>query len=270
MSFEFPKPQTAKIVGFNPEIAKQYTPQETPQPAQPEQRKMKTQIAQINFCDYLKIIAEKFGYEVKGIELFDRAGKPKGEWEEKILGSLCTENVLNRYAKIPVFINEKNNLSFGECGNLPEKILEEMLNFLKQHQPSREIKENDSIQEKERKIIREKVARITEKLIKGKLLNLFLDQKKLSYHCDEVHFYTAVNSPLDFQFGIDGWLEIIDKRRNIVKKVTFDLKSGGHKNNQIKADVELNLDDDFLDDKEKLMNALNNFANKVAFFGERR
>ena len=46
---------------------------------------------------------------------------------------------------------------------------------------------------------------------------------------------------MDYQYGVDGWVEIIDLdgKKEII---TFDLKTGSHANPDIQADILLRLD----------------------------
>ena len=61
----------------------------------------------------------------------------------------------------------------------------------------------------------------------------------------QVKVYSAIGSPLDFQYGVDGWIEI-ENNDGYIEKITFDLKTGNSKiaEYNTEADIILNINID--------------------------
>lgn len=167
----------------------------------------------ISQADYLKDQARQRGLIEKNGYLVDPVTRKVDR------GQVCEEALLGRYRvgrneKIPVPIN-KDMRTYAKARNF-------IIDFVKDHQPMESAKKEENISGQLESIIRSR-----------------LTDERLSFSA--VNFYTAVGSPLDYQYGVDGWVEIIDLdgKKEII---TFDLKTGSYANPNIQADILLRLD----------------------------
>jgi hypothetical protein len=62
------------------------------------------------------------------------------------------------------------------------------------------------------------------KFSKGYLYSKF---EKAGKKVEDIKFFTAVGTPLDFNFGVDGWVEIKSENGEGIK-IFFDVKTGGY------------------------------------------
>lgn len=194
-----------------------------------------TCIKVISYVDYIKQEAERRGLVEKMGQMVDAHTKKvdRGQVCEEALLGRC---VIGKNEKIPVPIDRKSG-TYSRAKNI-------IFDFAKTHQP-REKEKNE-----------QNVSAEVEAMIKGKLMDKNLDFKT-------VKFYTAVGTPLDYQYGIDGWVEIVDSysRKEVI---TFDLKTGAYNNPSVGADILLKLDikEDGFTAKETL-GELFNFTSKI-------
>ncbi len=139
-------------------------------------------------------------------------------------GNLCEEAVLGkcnikRNEMIPVPASNLNPIIRKQAENV-------LFKFTKNHQP----KDNESkVITRVKELIQEKTGPIAE---------------NHGQEIKQVKFYTAVGSPLDYLYGIDGWIEIRTINGS-TEKITFDLKSGNSKKMEYdkQADLLLKIDD---------------------------
>ncbi len=181
--------------------------------------KKETPIVKKTYHKYLEEMAKKRGLIVKG-------GRMVNPYTKKISdGNLCEESILgrckiNKFEMVPVPSSNLNNI-------VREKAKKEIFEFVKKHQPDNN---KSALASQIRSFIQKEIEPIA---------------KKYHQNIERVDFYTAVGSPLDYQYGIDGWIEIKNNKGHI-KKITFDLKTGNSQKaayNQ-QADVLLNVDVD--------------------------
>ncbi len=78
---------------------------------------------------------------------------------------------------------------------------------------------------------------------------------------EDVSFKTAVGTPLDFNFGIDGWVEIEDEDGHI-EKIFFDLKTGDSRKDRPSPFADLVFKVDESDGKIDVENETNVFKIK--------
>lgn len=187
----------------------------------------------ISYKNYIKREAELRGLkEKRGMMVNPHTGKiDRGnECEIAILGR-CQ---ISSSEMIPVPI-DRSKLTYHKAKN-------EIIGFVKRHQPIERNEQN--------------VSREIEDMVKSKL-------RDKGVNILNVRFYTAVGSPLDYQYGIDGWIEITDSSGKN-KMITFDLKTGNYSDSNIQADIMLKLDvrEDGFTAKQTLKE-LFDFTNKV-------
>ncbi len=190
----------------------------------------------LSYADYLKREAEKRGMVEKMGMMVDsqtRKADRGQECEQALLGR-CN---IKRTEKVPVPINT--------TAKTYQMAKDEIFEFTKKHQPAED--EHDQ----------ENVSREIEQMIKEKI-----DKSDLPKPV-AIKFYTAIGTPLDYQYGIDGWVEIL-KENGKKELITFDLKTGNYVNSSIEADIMLKLDlkEDGFTPKETL-NELFKFTNEV-------
>lgn len=178
----------------------------------------KPTVTRMPYGKFLEGIARKMGcVEGRGRIVDPHTGKISegNQCEEAILGRCA----IKRSEMVPIPASNLNPI-------IREKAKNALFKFVKNHQP--ESNESEIITN-----------------IKG-LLQKKAESiaKKYSQKISLVNFYTAVGSPLDYQYGIDGWIEIITTDGH-TEKITFDLKSGNSKKTgyNCQADLLLKMDD---------------------------
>jgi len=186
--------------------------------------------------------AEYIQGEAKRRGLFEKMGQMIDPHTRKVdRGQICEEAILGRCV---IDRNERTPVPIDRSIRTYEKAKNQMFDFAREHQPVEQEKNEQNISKEVELIIKSK--------LKDKNLNIA-----------DVRFYTAVGTPLDYQCGIDGWVEITDAH-NKKEIVTFDLKTGAYANGSIQADILLKLDlkEDGFTAKETI-NELFDFTNKV-------
>ncbi len=166
------------------------------------------------YADYIKKEAERRGLTEKmGMMVNPETRKvDRGqECEQELLGK-CK---IDRKEKIPVPA-DRTAVTLQKAKN-------EIFEFARNHQPHKNEQDEENISKEVEQIIKEK-----------------LNESDLPKP-DTVKFYTAVSTPLDYQYGIDGWIEILEQNGN-KELITFDLKTGNYKDSSIQADIMLKLD----------------------------
>ncbi len=95
------------------------------------------------------------------------------------------------------------------------KVLNKLFSFVKDHQPQTTIfqSENPEIMNNIVRSIKIQIENLPE--LGGKVKN--------------IGWYTALNTPLDYQHGIDGWIEIEEQGEDQPIRLFFDLKTGNKK-----------------------------------------
>ncbi|HHE45727.1 MAG TPA: hypothetical protein ENL05_00030, partial [Candidatus Moranbacteria bacterium] len=144
--------------------------------------KKEAPIAKKTYREYLKEMAEKRGLVVKYGRMVDRQTRKVSD------GNLCEESILGRCQ-----IGKLENIPIPSSNLDPivrEKAKKEIFEFVKKHQPD---SNKSALAPQIENFVQEEIKPIAEKY-----------QQKLK----QVKFYTAVGSPLDYQYGIDGWIEI--------------------------------------------------------------
>ncbi|MCK4635242.1 MAG: hypothetical protein KAT32_00075 [Candidatus Moranbacteria bacterium] len=187
------------------------------------------------YIEYIKREAQRRGLVEKMGQMVDpqtRKADRGQECEQAILGR-C---IIGRAERMPVPADRTSETY--------QKAKHELFGFARTHQPIESERDEEN------------VAKEIESMIATKLKENNLD-------IGEVRFYTAVGTPLDYQCGVDGWVEITNQD-NKKELITFDLKTGSHANSSIQADIILKLDlkDDGFTARETL-NELFRFTNEV-------
>ncbi len=209
-------------------------------------------IIEKKYIDYLEDIARK-----RNCHLVKYKGKfylSEGDLNKPAQGLLDEENLLgmckiNSWEMIPVPASLTDK-------RIMNKAKKELFEFVENHQPS----------EKRDK----RTLKTIKKLI---LLNLEPISQKYKIPRPYVKIFTAGNSPLDHNYGIDGWVEISWEGEK--ERITFDLKTGNsdqriseHADIKFKVDPtqdETKIGSDELDEKDiEKRSDLNTFTEKVS------
>ncbi|MFC1644507.1 hypothetical protein ACFL08_00595 [Patescibacteria group bacterium] len=199
------------------------------------ERSEKPSFKRMPYAEYVKREAAKRG-------LIEKKGYMVNPITREIdRGHVCEESLLG---KCKIGRKEKVPVPTRKTPEDYEKVKNALFDFARQHQPAEKDKSEQN------------VSREAELVLIQKL-------KQANLNISEVNFYTAVGTPLDYQCGIDGWVEIV-REDGDRENVSFDLKTGGYKDSKIQADILLRLDvyEDGFTPEEKVKE-LNNFANKV-------
>ncbi len=166
---------------------------------------IKSPIRRIPYGYYLEGVAKKRKLLLKGNHFVN---KETGEIE---YGQICEDRLFgrcrinNRNKKIPVPVSLTDS-------QIKEKAKKELFSFARKHQPKRD----ELMSEIKNKI---------EKSIKEKL------------EADEVVFYSAIGTSLDYNYGVDGWIEVIKDGETAT--ITVDLKNTQYNEIDVATDVVL-------------------------------
>ncbi|MFC1644514.1 hypothetical protein ACFL08_00630 [Patescibacteria group bacterium] len=196
----------------------------------------------MTYADYISREAGRRGLDEKMGQMVNKVTRKvdRGqECEQSLLGR-C---VIARNEKIPVPVG-RNPVSY-------EKAKSELFDFARNHQPSESEKSESNISGE------------VELMIGDKL-------KESGVDIADVRFRTAVGTPLDYQCGVDGWVEIVSQGEGR-EIITFDLKTGAARDSSIQADIMLKLDlesDGFTPD-QKLAELSGFTGNVVDIYRER-
>ena len=134
--------------------------------------------------------------------------------EKQLLGECSIENTEMVPCIPPRDYRQFSNN--GEKEREKQKILDELYEFVKRHQP----------------VLPE------DKPEKGRIMDIIVrrvkDQIEKESESDikKINWYTALNTPLDYQHGIDGWIEIKEKGEEVFR-LPFDAKTGHQKPAQV-------------------------------------
>ncbi|HFC36317.1 MAG TPA: hypothetical protein ENJ49_01425 [Candidatus Moranbacteria bacterium] len=162
-------------------------------------------IKRIPYGYYLEGVAKKRGLLLKGNHFVN---EETGEIE---YGQICEDRLFgrckinNRNKKIPVPSSLTNS-------RIREKAKKELFSFARKRQPKRD----ELMSEVKSKI---------EESVKEKL------------RADKVIFYSAIGTSLDYNYGIDGWIEIT--KNGETTTITIDLKNGQYDEIDVAANVVL-------------------------------
>jgi|GEM_PF-2603685 len=207
----------------------------------------------IPYDQFLKSKAEKTGMKVKNGRFINK----DGEIDD---GNLCEEAILGRcydYIKgkqVPIPLYGLNKIEKKKA----EKII---LDFIRKHQPPRELM--PSIAKNVLQRIKDKTRLLAQDDFNGIIIQI-----------KRVDLFTAVGTPLDFIFGIDGWIEI-ETDDGHTEIITFDLKTGNYKKfpKDLQADLVMGIEIDYTEIvkqkkrefkiSEKTVEELERFVEKV-------
>lgn len=242
----------AKIISPNdkinnkPETGKRLSPNNLRVVDFKKSNREKLHVMYMPYGKFLEGIAKKIGcVERRGRIVDPHTGKISD-------GNLCEEAILGRCA-----IGRQEMVPVPASGLdlvIREKAKNALFKFTKNHQP----KSNES-----------EVITSIKDLVQKKIEPI---ARNCGQKIEQIDFYTAVGSPLDYHYGIDGWIEIETTDEHI-EKITFDLKSGNSKKveHNYQADLLLKMDDHKIKSLPKeALEQLFRFVNEVSGIYENR
>ena len=183
----------------------------------------KLPIVKMMYRKYLEETAQRKGLIIKGDRMVDPDTKKVSD------GNLCEESILGRcnikmWEMIPVPAKKARLDRITK-----EKAKKYLFAFVRKRQPKSNQDRMNLISNIER-FIQQKIEPVAEE-----------NNQKIK----QVKVYSAIGSPLDFQYGVDGWIEI-ENNNGYIEKITFDLKTGNSKiaEYNTEADIILNINID--------------------------
>ena len=183
----------------------------------------KSPIVKMMYRKYLEETAQRKRLIIKRGRMVDPGTKKVSD------GNLCEESILGRcnikmWEMIPVPAKKARLDRITK-----EKAKKYLFAFVRKRQPKSNQDRMNLISNIER-FIQQKIEPVAEE-----------NNQKIK----QVKVYSAIGSPLDFQYGVDGWIEI-ENNDGYIEKITFDLKTGNSKiaEYNTEADIILNINID--------------------------
>lgn len=183
----------------------------------------KLPIVKMMYRKYLEETAQRKRLIIKRGRMVDPGTKKVSD------GNLCEESILGRcnikmWEMIPVPAKKARLDRITK-----EKAKKYLFAFVRKRQPKSNQDRMNLISNIER-FIQQKIEPVAEE-----------NNQKIK----QVKVYSAIGSPLDFQYGVDGWIEI-ENNDGYIEKITFDLKTGNSKiaEYNTEADIILNINID--------------------------